>query len=248
MTPPPRDWDAGTYDRVAAPMTQRGTELVDELDLRGDETVIDAGCGTGQVTARLLERLPDGHVIALDGSQAMLERARERFGEDPRVELLHHDLREPLPFDAELDAIVTTSTLHWVPDHPALFKRFAAALRPGGQLVAEFGGAGNIARVLEVIEAQGHDWSQWTYPTPGETMAALVDAGFEEVRAALQPRPEDIPPEQLEEYLRTVVLGTYVDRLAPEETDALVAAVLQRLDDHVIDYVRLNVVARRAFA
>jgi len=73
------EWDAAAYDRVAAPMTERGLELVDRLELDGDETVMDAGCGTGQVTERLLARLPRGRVIALDASQAMLDRAAERL-------------------------------------------------------------------------------------------------------------------------------------------------------------------------
>ena len=134
MSSGPREWNAGSYDQVAAPMTRRGRELLRRLEL-GTETVLDAGCGMTRSDRGAAGHAPAGRVIALDGSAAMLEKARERFGDDERVTLLQHDLREPLPFHAELDAIVSTSTLHWVPDHPAVFKRFAAALRPAKTLV-----------------------------------------------------------------------------------------------------------------
>src|SRR5262245_39963812 len=112
-----REWDAPAYDTLNAPMNERGNDAVGRLELRGDETVLDAGCGTGQVTATLLERLPHGRVIALDGSVQMLAAARERFAGDTRVAFVHADLAEPLsgPLGGEpVDAIVSTSTFHWV--------------------------------------------------------------------------------------------------------------------------------------
>ena len=93
-----RDWDARTYDRVADPMTRWGSVVLDRLPLRGDERVLDAGCGSGRVTEMLAERLPRGTVVALDGSASMVEAARERlarFGD--RVEFVVADLGHPLP-------------------------------------------------------------------------------------------------------------------------------------------------------
>ncbi|CAN5553233.1 hypothetical protein BH20CHL7_BH20CHL7_12320 [soil metagenome] len=131
----PRDWDAGTYDRVADPMTRWGTAVLDRLPLRGAERVLDAGCGSGRVTERLLERLPDGHVVALDGSPAMVQAARQRL--------------------------------------------------------ARFG-----------------------------------DRGFVDVECWLTDEPTRLDPgEPFETYLRTVVLGAHLERLAPDEHDAFVRAV-----------------------
>src|SRR6187431_1425343 len=96
----PRDWDARTYDRVADPMTRWGAAVLDRLPLRGDERVLDAGCGSGRVTELLAERLPGGRVVALDGSSQMVAAARERlapFGD--RVEYVVADLLEPLPLE-----------------------------------------------------------------------------------------------------------------------------------------------------
>jgi trans-aconitate 2-methyltransferase len=238
---PPREWDAGTYDRVAAPMTQRGTELVDDLDLRGDETVIDAGCGTGQVTAHLLERLPEGRVIAVDGSQAMLDLAAERFGDDPRVTLLHADLERALPIDDPVDAVVSTSTLHWIRDHDALWPHLRAVLRPGGVLRTECGGAGNCAAVLEHVEALGVHEHPWTFATREDTERRLRAAGFTDIETSLTPRVAELTEEELVDYLRAVVLGDHVARLGPERGEALVRGVAERMPAPEVDYVRLNV-------
>ena len=143
-----RDWDARTYDRVADPQTRWGEAVLDRLPLDGDERVLDAGCGSGRVTELLAARLPRGRVVALDGSPSMIEAARARlapFGD--RIEYVVADLGRPLPIDGTVDAILSTATFHWVPDHAALFANLAAVLRPGGRLVAQCGGAGNIATV-----------------------------------------------------------------------------------------------------
>ena len=141
-----REWDAGTYDRIADPMHRWGLGVLDRLPLTGGERVLDAGCGSGRVTEALLERLPRGSVIALDASAAMLDEARRRlarFGD--RVTYVQADLGQPLPIAEPVDAILSTATFHWIPDHDALFANLAAVLRPNGHLVAQCGGTGNIA-------------------------------------------------------------------------------------------------------
>lgn len=238
-----REWDATTYDQVGAPMTRRGTALLDRLALRGDERVLDAGCGTGRVTGALLDRLPDGRVVALDGSAAMVGEARRVLGDDPRVAFVVGDLTQPLPDDG-FDAIVSTSTFHWVPDHPALWSRLAAALRPGGVLLADFGGAGNIASVLAALHDLGIDEHPWTFDDPGRTEAELTAAGFTDVQVDHVADPVGLTPEELETYLRTVVLGWHVERFG----DAVVAGVAARLPRPHMDYVRLQVHARRGAA
>src|SRR5688500_4917650 len=105
----PRDWNAPTYDRVADPQLTWGRSVLDRLKLEGHERVLDAGCGTGRVTELLLERLPCGRVIALDASPSMLDEARRRLAHArDRLELVRADLSQPLPFDGEVDAILST--------------------------------------------------------------------------------------------------------------------------------------------
>ncbi len=149
------DWDARTYDRVADPQTRWGATVLDRLPLRGDERVLDAGCGSGRVTELLLERLPDGQVVALDGSAAMIDEARRRLATAEaagRVTFVTADLLDPLPIDPPVDAILSTATFHWITDHDALFRNLAAVIRPGGRFVAQCGGAGNVATVLAAAE------------------------------------------------------------------------------------------------
>jgi trans-aconitate 2-methyltransferase len=239
-----REWDAPTYDTLNAPMTERGNDAVARLELRGDETVLDAGCGTGQVTATLLERLPRGRVVALDGSTQMLDAARERFAGDARVSFVHADLERALALGERVDAIVSTSTFHWVRDHDALFRCLAAVLRPGGQLVVDCGGAGNIAAVLERLVELGHDEHPWTYAGIEETQARLSAAGFAELDVRLVPRVSRFTQDELERFLTTVALRTFVTELGPVDGPALVGEIAVRLPGHELHWVRLEIVAR----
>jgi trans-aconitate 2-methyltransferase len=244
----PRDWNAPTYDRVANPHVTWGRGLLDWLDLVGDERVLDAGCGSGRVTELLLERLPRGRVVALDASPSMLEQARIRLaGAGDRVELLCADLAAPLPVAGTVDAILSTATFHWVADHDALFQHLAAVLRPGGQLVAQCGGAGNIASVVAALPPAADGWAgPWTFAGPEETRRRLERAGFEDVQVWLQDEPTPFEPgEPLETFLATVILGAHLDRLPPAERPGFVRAVAAGLPRPEVDYVRLNIVARR---
>ena len=244
-----RDWDAATYDRVAGPQTRWGATVLGRLPLAGDETVLDAGCGTGRVAEQLLERLPRGRVVALDGSPSMVAEARRRLGRfGDRVEFLVADLARPfeLPGGILVDAILSTATFHWVTDHDALFRNLAAVIRPGGRLVAQCGGAGNIASVREILATVGDGWLGTNrYETPEATEARLRAAGFVDVETWLQPEPTRFERRELETFLRTVVLGAHLERLPEIERDAFVHEVASRLPEPVIDYVRLNIVAAR---
>ncbi len=245
----PRDWDARTYDRVADPMTRWGTSVLDRLPLDGDERVLDAGCGSGRVTERLAERLPRGRVIALDGSPAMVDTARgrlARFGD--RVDYVVADLGTRLPIEGVVDAVLSTATFHWVPDHDALFTNLAAITRPGGWLVAQCGGAGNIASIQRVLATVGDGWlGPVHFETVLATTRRLDAAGYVDIECWLTDEPTRFEPgEPFETYLRTVVLGAHLERIPPDEHDAFVQAVAEGVGEPVIDYVRLNIVTRRA--
>jgi trans-aconitate 2-methyltransferase len=244
-----RDWDARSYDRISTPMTRWGTVVLDRLELRGDERVLDAGCGSGRVTEQLLGRLPSGSVIALDGSPQMIDEARRRLAAfDGRVEFVVADLGRPLPIDT-VDAILSTATFHWVPDHDTLFTNLAAVLRPGGQLVAQCGGAGNFKRVLGVLDdldPERRCYRPWHFETPETTKARLERAGFRDVHTWLHDEPTEIPPDTVAEYLRTVILGSTLERMPEADREPLVEAMADRLADGHFDYVRLNITARRA--
>src|SRR5919206_2947783 len=138
--PEARSWDGAAYDRLSTPMEQLGREVMERLELRGDETVLDAGCGSGRLTEVLLERVPDGRVIGIDVSASMIDAARKRLG--PEADLRVADL-VGLDLGGEtVDVVFSTATFHWIADHDALFASLRGVLRSGGRLVAQCGGGG----------------------------------------------------------------------------------------------------------
>jgi trans-aconitate 2-methyltransferase len=248
-----RDWDAATYDRVAAPQREWARDLLGRLPLRGDENVIDAGCGTGGVTRLLAERLPRGRVIGVDASPSMIARAREALGDE--ADLIECDLLD-LELDGVADAVFSNATFHWILDHDRLFERLHAALRPGGVLVAQCGGRGNIAEVVHLGDEVAREepfaphfegWAHpWLFAGPEETERRLAAAGFAEARCGLEERPTDVPPQDAAAFMSNVCLGPHLDALPPELRERYVDAVRERMADPChLGYVRLNIDARR---
>ncbi len=143
---PNRDWDARTYHQVAQPHAAWGANVLDRLELNGDETILDAGCGSGRVTTGLLESLPRGHVIAADLSSTMLAEARQTLAPyGDRVTFLEVDLQHiDNAIEQPVDGIFSTATFHWIADHADLFRVLHAILVPGGQLVAQCGGGAKM--------------------------------------------------------------------------------------------------------
>ena len=249
-----RRWDGRSYDRISAPMEALGRGVLERLDLRGDETVLDAGCGSGRITQALLERLPRGRVIAVDASSSMLAAASERLAQarhanDERLELRLGDLLE-LELAEPVDAILSTATFHWIADHDLLFGRLRAALGPGGRLVAQCGGEGNIdvlrGRACAVQEREpyaehfGDFRPPWNYAAPAATRDRLLRAGFARARCWLAPAPTR--PEHAREFLSTIVLGPHVQHLPEGLREPFMDHVLAELGEPVIvDYVRLNI-------
>jgi trans-aconitate 2-methyltransferase len=241
-------WDARTYDRLSRPQQEWASAVLERVAgrLPKEATVLDVGCGTGRVTEAVLELVPDGRVLAIDASQEMVDVAGERLGDRARVwrqDVLDLALEEPV------DAVVSTATLHWVPDHDRLWQRLAAALRPGGILEVQCGGQGNIDRVREVIDAVAAEsfpeldgWSPWVFAGPQETHARLEAAGFVSLRCWLEERPTR--PDDLAGFVRSSILPAHMARLPEERREPFAAAVLERVREP-LDYVRLNVSASR---
>ena len=260
----PATWDATTYHRVSNPHVAWGQPIIDRLDLTGGETVIDAGCGTGRLTAQVLERLPDGRMIAVDRDVAMLEVAREelapRFGD--RARLVQADLLDLATAVKEpADRVFSTATFHWIADHARLFAAIFASLQPGGWLVAQCGGAGNIERILRhandvAQEPAFHPYlagwpGPWHFSDDINAATRLKAAGFTAIETALFDAPVTQPDAaDFSEFACSVVFGEHLARLPDAALrDRFIAAITDRagLDDppYTFDYRRLNIRAQR---
>jgi trans-aconitate 2-methyltransferase len=212
---------------------------------------LDAGCGSGRVTELLLDRCE--HVVAVDAAPSMVEHAQAALGE--RATVFQADLLA-LSLDEPVDAVFSNAVFHWIPDHPRLFSRLHEALKPGGQLEAQYGGFGNVERFHEAADEVGAEepfasylggWvGPWNFTTDEQASGWLLEAGFVDVRAWLESWP--MTPREPRDYIRTVCLGHHLQKLPSDDLrHAYVNAVADRLGSPMeIDYVRLNISARRA--
>jgi trans-aconitate 2-methyltransferase len=248
------DWDAATYDRLSVDVQLVwAREQLERAGLRPGEVVLDAGCGSGRVTSLLADLVqPGGRVYAVDVAPSMAEHARAALGE--RATVLCQDLtRVALP--EPVDVIFSNATFHWIHDHDALFAALFRALRPGGRLVAQCGGRGNIdAFRLTADEVAAEPpfapyfagWRRpWNYATAEETAQALERAGFADVRCWLEPK--SVQPPDPRSFVQTVCLVRHLDPLPEALREPFVDAVLDRSGAPlVLDYVRLNLTAGRS--
>jgi trans-aconitate 2-methyltransferase len=266
-------WNAAAYDDLSDPMFEWGMAVLETLPLQGGERVLDAGCGSGRLTEELLNRVPAGAVVALDSSSQMLEQARQRlsrFGK--RVEFVQASLQEftlpdfqsATPESAKpVDGIFSNAVFHWVPDHAAMFRCLHAALKlgkPGGWLVAQFGGVGNLARAHrrtdEVAEEArfrpylaGVEYGPH-FEDAASTRQRMEAAGFRVSEARLHTVEARFEHrERYEAFLRTVVLRQVVVKLPEylrgEFLEEISRRTLQEEGVYMLDYVRLTVRATR---
>ena len=256
-----REWNSSAYHRLSGPQVSWGKKVLSRLRLRGDEVVLDAGCGTGRLTAELLDALPGGRVVGADLSQNMLGSAREhllpQFG--ARVSLVACDLLH-LPFEGTFDGIVSTAAFHWVLDHDRLFANLRQALVPGGWLEAQCGGGPNVmmlrkrANALSATAKYARFFADfhepWLFQNAEEARESLRRAGFVEVETSVEAAPTVLNSAgQYSEFVRNIVLRRHLDYIPTEGLRQEFIAELTRQasgDDppFLLDYWRLNLRGR----
>ena len=261
----PAEWNAESYHVVSRPHEAWGARVLDRVDPAGVSVALDVGCGTGKVTAELLDRLPNSTVYALDRSASMLEVAdRElapRYGD--RVRFVEVDLAEiePRHVGELADLIFSTATFHWVADHDTLFRRLFAMLSPGGRLIAQCGGGPNIQRLRdrvgqlmarEPFSRYFTGWpGPWNFADDRTTAARLEAAGFTDIETNLEFHPAQMADaDEYRTFLATVVLGEHLHRLPTAElkTDFVAHLTEQAATDDPpfeLDYWRLNMMGTR---
>ena len=256
-----REWNSSAYHRLSEPQVSWGKKVLSRLRLRGDEVVLDAGCGTGRLTADLLDALPHGHVVGIDLSQNMLCSAREHLRVDfgSRVRLVACDLLD-LPFKRAFDGIVSTAAFHWVLDHDRLFLNLRLALVPGGWLEAQCGGGPNLARLRRRVDALAATSKfaeyfagfrePWLFQDAKGAACSLRRAGFVDVETTVEPALTVLDDtRQYTEFVRNIIFRQHLQRLPGEDLRNMFMAVLaeQAAEDDPafsLDYWRLNLRGR----
>ena len=260
----PREWKSGDYHRLSDPQFGWGVKVLNKLGtfpLRGDEHILDAGCGSGRVTAEILKAFPQARITAVDASQNMVDEARKTLAPFAgRVTVDRLDLLD-LSVEQSFDVVFSTAVFHWIKDHQKLFNNLFRSLHPGGLLLAQCGGGANLKRLRDRTDRVAalpqfagffQDWRKiWEYPNPDLTAERLQHTGFVEVHTGLEPATTTLPDEEtFRAFCATVTLGPYMDRLPPELQDSFLDPIVHEAaqDDppFTLDYWRLNMQARRA--
>ncbi|HEX9817250.1 MAG TPA: methyltransferase domain-containing protein [Candidatus Thermoplasmatota archaeon] len=254
-------WDANLYEDASTVQQKWGIALMESRAWRGDEHVLDAGCGTGLVTEELVKRVPNGHVVAVDNDPMMVEKAVPRLGRySGRVEALAADVLA-LPSIGPFDVIFSNAVFHWVQDHDKLFLELFRHLKPGGELLAQCGGEGNLEKVRTVTEGIRQEaafapffrgWNApWNYQDDASTTERLFISGFVPADASLKAAPVTFPDDEtFARFANAVILRPYLGALpTPQLRGELLGRFLERMDQaghgRTLDYVRLTIRAQR---
>lgn len=259
----PAEWNASVYHQVSNPHVTWGRTVLSDLQLQGNEIAIDAGCGSGRLTAELLELLPEGRVIAIDRSANMVAEARANlahFGD--RVTVTQADVGHLTIADVgePVDLIFSTATFHWIKDHDTLFRGLYSVLKPGGLLSVQCGGGPNLEALLARVEtgmrsprlaSYFEDWNgPWEFADDVTTSDRLSAAGFTNIAAWLYEAPTPMDDAAAyRTFLENVILGEHLARIPQSEqssfVDALVDGAAAEDPPFVFDYWRLNMRANR---
>jgi trans-aconitate 2-methyltransferase len=192
-------WNPELYSVSSSPQKSWGIELITKLNLKGNEKVLDVGCGDGKLSAEMARKLPEGSVLGIDLSQSMITFAREHYLPEnfPNLAFMQIDATD-LNFSSEFDIVFSNAAIHWIKDHELVLKVIWKSLKPGGKFLAQFGGRGNAAEIFEVVDLMLEDekwisyFKNFIFPFrfygPAEYLKWLKSTGFSVKRLELNPK------------------------------------------------------------
>ncbi len=244
------EWDTESYDEGHSFVFEYGEGVVDLLEPERGERILDLGCGTGHLTARISDS--GANTVGLDASKAMISNARDSY---PECEFVREDARD-FSFDEPFDAVFSNAVLHWIPDQDAVLESVADALGPGGRFVAELGGAGNVAAIVDAVRIEAAERGYgvegpWYFPSVGDYASKLELHGLETRYATLFDRPTKLEngTDGLADWLE-MFGDSLLSPIPADERQSVISGVEDRLREDYLedgtwtaDYRRLRVVA-----
>jgi trans-aconitate 2-methyltransferase len=256
-------WDAETYDRIGTPMRRWAQAVIEDIGLKGDETVLDAGCGSGSVTLDLWEHVKNGKIYALDSSPDMINKLRATCEERGITNIIpmQADLTR-FTLNEQVDVVFSNAVFHWIPDDNGLFGSLARATKPGGRLRAQCGGAENIKKLMAAARdvEKREPYSQYLaarvdtrkYRSEAQAVEALQRNGWKNAKASIFASPVEFPDvDSAVLYLKTIILQQQFATLPNELGEQFLREVIDEViirhgAPFAADYVRLDLWAERA--
>ncbi|MEL6593038.1 MAG: class I SAM-dependent methyltransferase [Bacteroidota bacterium] len=173
-------WNSQLYDDAHDFVSRFGEGILAYLQVGEGEHILDLGCGTGDLAAKIAEA--GAMIVGIDSSAEMIAQAQEKF---PKLDFAVQG-GDRMAFEAEFDAIFSNAVLHWIPNYQAVIRNMYRALKPGGRIVLEFGGKGNVGQMVAALQAQlsKHGYPDnakidfWFFPSIGEYASELEAEGF----------------------------------------------------------------------
>jgi trans-aconitate 2-methyltransferase len=254
-------WDARTYDKVSSNVQlEWGRKLLDKRRWNGNEIVMDGGAGSGNLTKILADKVPQGHVYAVDADSNMVQQAKSNLSSCRNVQVIYSSM-DKVSLPTQVDVIFSNSALHWILNQEGVFLHFWQLLKPNGELLIDYGGHGNLERPLSAIfkimqseQLKEHfaNWKQsWYFPNPDETERLLQKIGFKEIQVDLSSQIAPFPDRQsFATFVRTVImkpfLGYLPDAKKKEEfLDAFLDELERSGQSWSLDFMLLSIFARR---
>ena len=254
-------WDARTYDKVSSNVQlEWGRKLLDKRRWIGNEIVMDAGAGSGNLTKILADKVPQGHVYAVDADSNTVQQAKSNLSGCRNVQVICSSM-DKVSLPAEVDVIFSNSALHWILNQEGVFLHFWQLLKPNGELLIDYGGHGNLERPLSVIfkimhseqfEEHFANWKQsWYFPKPGETERLLQKVGFKEIQVDLSSQIISYSDRHsFATFVRTVIMKPFLGYLPDaNRKEQFIDAFLNEFEDHgwpwSLEFMRLTISTRK---
>jgi trans-aconitate 2-methyltransferase len=267
-------WDAETYHKVSDIQESWAIELLEKIKISESEIVMDAGCGTGRVTKIIANKVKRGKVYAVDLDENMIINAKKNLKDLSNIVFVKSDLSD-VKLPEKIDLVFSNAVIHWILDHKKLFTNFWDVLKPGGKLLIQCGGKGNLDTIPNVLEKVrmtkrfDHYFKNWKIPwnfaSSADTIKILNEIGFKDIQANLVEKKTKFG--NFQEYIlfmKTVVMKPYLSYLPTTENNNQIKNLFidefltelhnknktkntnEKQDlDLELNYVRLNITARK---